>query len=146
MRQDPDWRGVPGLRTGVSFYYCPNTGANSDQIGRPIVPAVYPVEIFSWDAEYSNRYLTARADSPTGMWATAAQSMTATVVFPAHRHIRVSPLWPRMWLSYGAEFGLTSAMCSIYSRMSQVHAVRRYEYCNPQKVVEKPYVADKRLR
>ncbi len=41
-----DWRGVPGLRTGVSFYYCPNTGANSDKSQTYSSYGKIPVEIF----------------------------------------------------------------------------------------------------
>ena len=55
-----------GLRTGVSFYYCPNTGANSDKSQTYSSYGKIPVEIFSRDAEYSNRYLTARADLTYG--------------------------------------------------------------------------------
>ena len=56
-----DYRGVPGLRVGGSFYYCANTAGNSDK------PNFYEgqkasLRIYSGDLQYKNDYVTARAN------------------------------------------------------------------------------------
>ena len=140
-----DWRGVPGLRTGVSFYYCPNTGANSDKSQTYSSYGKIPVEIFSWDAEYSNRYLTARADLTYGHVGNSSAVNDRNGRLPgASPYSRLTPVDKNV-LSYGAEFGFKFGNVFNIAGCPKFMPFGRYEYCNPQKVVEKPYVADKRL-
>ena len=57
-----DYRGVPGLRVGGSWYFCNNIGANSD---KPTTYTSYgdiPVRIYTVDAQYINRFLTFRGN------------------------------------------------------------------------------------
>ena len=49
-----DYRGVKGLRTGVSLYYCRNTAANSDKSQTYAAYDRIPLTMFSWDAQYKN--------------------------------------------------------------------------------------------
>ncbi len=61
-----DYSGVPGLRTGVSFYYCRDAGSNSDKEQTYASIGRIPVAIGTWDAQYRNRYVTARANLTYG--------------------------------------------------------------------------------
>ena len=46
-----DYKGVPGLRAGASFYYCANTGANSDKLTEYPLHKI-PVRIYTAGAQY----------------------------------------------------------------------------------------------
>ena len=54
-----DYRGVPGLRIGGSFYYCANTASNSDKIAT-YAGVKAPLRIYTVDGQYKNKYVTAR--------------------------------------------------------------------------------------
>lgn len=140
-----DWRGIPGLRTGVSFYYCRNTGSNSDKSQTYGSYGRIPVEIFTWDAQYRNRYLTARADLTYGHLGNSAAVNSRNGKLPnASPYSRLTPV-AKNALSYGAEIGFNFGNTFRIAGCPTIVPFARYEYFNPQKVVEKPYTADRRL-
>lgn len=53
-----DYRGVPGLRIGGSFYYCVNTASNSDKVAT-YAGVKAPLRIYTVDGQYKNKYVTA---------------------------------------------------------------------------------------
>ena len=57
-----NYTGVPGLRIGGSIYYCANAGANSDKLITYDEIGKIPVTIYSVDAQYINKYLTAKLE------------------------------------------------------------------------------------
>ena len=57
-----DYKGVPGLRVGASFYYCADAGANSDKEQTYANYGKIPIRIFTADAQYRNKYVTARGN------------------------------------------------------------------------------------
>lgn len=140
-----DWRGVPGLRAGVSFYYCRDTGANSD---KPQTYSSYgriPVEIFTCDAQYRNRYLTARADLTYGHLGNSKAVNERNNRLPgASPYSRLTPV-AKNTLSYGAEVGFNFGNVFSIRGCPTFVPFARYEYFNPQKSVAKPYSADRRL-
>ena len=140
-----DWRGVPGLRTGVSFYYCRNTGANSDKSQTYAGYGQIPVEIVTWDAQYRNKYLTARADLTYGHLGNSRAVNERNGRLPnASPYSRLTPV-AKNALSYGAEVGFNFGNVFRIGGCPTLMPFGRYEYTNPQKVVDKPYTADKRL-
>ena len=140
-----DWRGVPGLRTGVSFYYCRDTGANSD---KPQTYSSYgriPLQIFTWDAQYRNKFLTARADLTYGHLGNSRAVNERNNRLPnASPYSRLTPV-AKNALSYGAEIGFNFGNVFGIRNCPTFTPFARYEYFNPQKSVAKPYAADKRL-
>lgn len=140
-----DWRGVPGLRTGVSFYYCRDTGSNSDKTQTYAAYGRIPLQIVTWDASYSNKWLSARADLTYGHLGNSGAVNARNNRLPnASPYSRLTPV-AKNSLSYGAEIGFNFgrvfgiAGCPIFLPFT------RYEYFNPQKSVAKPYTADRRL-
>ncbi len=140
-----DWRGVPGLRTGMSLYYCRDAGANSDKSQTYSSYGRIPVEIFTWDAQYSNRYLTARADVVYGHLGNSRAVNERNNRLPgASPYSRLTPV-AKNTLSYGAELGFNFGNVFGIKSCPKIMPFARYEYFNPQKSVEKPYTADRRL-
>ena len=140
-----DWRGIKGLRTGVSFYYCHNAGANSDKSQTYSSYGRIPVEIFTWDAQYTNRYLTARADVVYGHLGNSRGVNERNNRLPgASPYSRLTPV-AKNTLSYGAEVGFNFGNVFGIRNCPRFEPFARYEYFNPQKSVEKPYTADRRL-
>lgn len=140
-----DWRGVPGLRTGVSFYYCRNAGSNSDKSQTYAGLGRIPVEIFTWDAQYRNKYLAARADVTYGHIGNTTAVNNRNGKLPnASPYSRLTPV-AKNALSYGAEIGFNLGNVFSIAGCPTLMPFCRYEYFNPQKVVVKPFTADSRL-
>lgn len=140
-----DWRGVQGLRTGVSFYYCRNAGSNSDKSQTYSSYGRIPVEIVTWDAQYRNKWLTARADLTYGhIGNTKAVNERNNRLPNASPYSRLTPV-AKNALSYGVEIGFNFGNVFGIPKCPVLMPFARYEYFNPQKSVAKPYTADKRL-
>lgn len=138
-----DYRGVKGLRTGFSFYYCRNAGSNSDkehtysEIGR------IPVAIGTWDAQYRNRYVTARANITYGYVGNSAKLSEANRrLSNKSPYSRLVPV-AKNALSYGVEAGVNMASC--IKGCPVIYPFARYEYYNPQERGEPGETMDMRL-
>ncbi len=139
-----DYSGVPGLRTGVSFYYCRDAGSNSDKehtyssIGR------IPVAIGTWDAQYKNRFITARANLTYGYIGNAAALSDANrLLSNKSPYSRLIPI-AKNALSYGAEAGV-NLRSLIKGRFPTIYPYARYEYYNPQYRGQGRATMDRRL-
>lgn len=140
-----DWHGVRGLRTGVSFYYCRDTGANSDKSQTYSSYGRIPLEIFSFDAQYRNKIVTVRGDITYGHLGNSRAVNERNNRLPgASPYSRLTPV-AKNTLSYGAELGVNFGNIFSIATCPTLYPYVRYEYFNPQKVVEKPYTADTRL-
>lgn len=141
-----DWVGVKGLRVGASYYYCHNTSANSDK------PSFYgnmgraPLSILSGDAQYTNRYVTARGSV---LWGNLSKSDFISSRNAKHSNAspysRVTPVAKNV-VSCGGEVGVNLRNILGYVSMPELLPFVRYEYYNPQEKVVAPYVADPRLK
>ena len=141
-----DWRGVKGLRLGGSFYFCNNIGANSDKkqtyegLGR------IPLRIWSFDGQYSNRYVTARANVLLGnLGNTDTVNSRNGKLSNNSPYSRLTPVAKRA-VSYGGEVGVNLRNLLHLERMPVVVPFARYEYYNPQQEVTGNYSADNRLQ
>ncbi len=140
-----DWRGVPGLRSGISFYYCNNTGANADKSQTYSSYGKIPVEIFTWDAQYHNKYLTSRADFTYGHLGNSKAVNERNNRLPgASPYSRLTPV-AKNALSYGVEIGFNFGNVFSIAGCPTFIPFARYEYFNPQGSVDKPYSPDHRL-
>ena len=127
-----DYRGVPGLRVGGSFYYCANTAGNSDK------PNFYegqkaPLRIYSGDLQYKNDYVTLRANVVYGNLTNSKFISSKNVRLSNNAsYSRVVPV-AKNAASYAGEVGVN--LRSIFNHNSKVPVIYpfvRYEYYNPQ--------------
>ncbi len=141
-----DWRGVPGLRTGVSFYYCRDAGSNSDKPQTYASTGRIPVAIGSWDAQYNCRYLMARANVIYGYLGHASEvtAINKEVLSSKSPYSRLGPI-AKNALSYGAEIGL-KLNSLIRGKMPAIVPYARYDYYNPQQRGAKGQTMDKRFQ
>lgn len=113
-----DYTGIDGLRTGISFYYCHNTGRNiADNQNRIRIP----VAIGSWDAQYCNQYITARANFTYGY---VGNTIVLTDIAG-----ETSPV-AKNAIGYGTEAGINIASF-IKTDFPDIAPFVRYEYFNP---------------
>lgn len=128
-----NYKGVPGLRLGASFYYLNNAAANSDK------PHTYtfrvPVRIWSVDAQYQHRYFTVRGNLLGGHVGNSSQ-LTAknNRLSSKSPYTRLAPIAEKA-VSYGIEAGLNLQGMVRNPKMPDLVPFARYEYYNPQEKV-----------
>ena len=147
-----NYKGIPGLCVGTSFYYCHNAGANSD---KPQTYALYkiPVRIWSVDIQYQNRYLIARGNFMGGYIGNSDRlgydNSDGAKVSNKSPYSRLAPIAEHA-VSYGGEAGLRLKNMVANRKMPDLIPFFRYEYYNTQeKVVVSQYNtknADNRLK
>lgn len=138
-----DYSGVPGLRTGVSFYYCHDAGRNSDKSQTYSSIGRIPVAIGTWDAQYRCRYVTARANVTYGYLGNAgALGDINRTLSNKSGYSRLVPI-AKNTLSYGAEAGLN--LSALIRKCPVIYPYARYEYYNPQLRGSGTAVMDRRL-
>ena len=130
-----DYRGVPGLRVGGSWYFCNNIGANSD---KPTTYTSYgdiPVRIYTVDAQYINRFLTFRGNCIFGNLGKSDKlSQENLNLGNKSPYTRAVPIAKRA-VSYGAELGLNLQGIAGTPKCPALYPFARYEYYNPQEEV-----------
>lgn len=126
-----DYKGVPGLRVGGSFYYCANTCSNTDKLN-DYSTFKAPLRIYSLDAQYKNRYVTARTNF---IWGNLGNSYQISVANNRQSnkspYTRVTPVAKKA-VSYGGEIGLNLAAFFDGKKAPVIYPFARYEYYNPQ--------------
>lgn len=139
-----DYRGVPGLRVGASWYFCRDIGSNSDKpdyyksIGR------IPLRIYTVDAQYQCPYLTFRGACIFGNLGNSAQlSSVNSALGNKSPYSRTTPIAKRA-VSYGAELGLNLRNITGMEKFPSLWPFARYEYYNPQEEVITRQAADER--
>ena len=142
-----NYTGVPGLRLGGSIYYCPNTGANSDKLLTYDEIGRIPVTIYSLDAQYINKYVTARANYLSGNIAHADQLGAKNgKLSNKSGYSRTTPIAKRA-VSYNAEVGLNlKSIVGGGKNFPVIYPFAQYEYYNPQEKGEGMDVMDARCQ
>ncbi len=139
-----DYRGIPGLRAGGSWYYCNDIGANAD---KPATYAAYgdiPVRIYTVDAQYTNRFLTFRGNCVFGNLGKSDRLSQANQNLGNNSpYTRTTPVAKRA-VSYGAELGLNLQGMASSPGWPVLFPFVRYEYYNPQEEVTARQGADPR--
>lgn len=137
--------GVPGLKLGGSFYYCHNTGANSDKTATYKSIGDIPLRIYTADVQYKNKYLTARANMVYGNLGNTVELSNANGKLSGlSPYSRVTPIAKKA-VSYGGEVGFNlRSLCRGNMRVPVIYPFVRYEYYNPQEEVLSPHTAELR--
>ena len=145
-----NYSGVPGLRLGACLYWCANAGKNADKlVTYKGIGGKVPVTIFSFDAQYMNRYVTARANFMQGHVGNADKvSSINTKLSNKSPYSRITPIAKKA-LSYSVEAGLN--LKSIFSGVENfpvIYPFAHYSYYNPQEKSAAPdtQVMDKRCQ
>lgn len=142
-----NWTGVPGLRIGASVFFNPNAGKNADKLVTYDDLDDINIFIYSFDAQYVNRYVTARANFLSG-------SMTETVGIASKNrtysskspYSRVGPIGKRV-LDYSLELGLNvKSFFPSVKNFPSIYPFVHYNYYNPLEKVESGMIADKRCQ
>jgi len=142
-----NYTGISGLRVGGAFYYCANTGANSDKLITYDEIGRIPVTIFSVDAQYNNKYVTARANWLTGHIAHAHEVGAKNgKLSNKSGYSRLTPV-AKHAVAYNAEvgFNLKSLMGGGRS-FPVVYPFAQYEYYNSQEKGDGMDVMDNRCQ
>lgn len=141
-----NYSGVPGFRVGLSGYYCHNVTANTDKRSKYSAVGRAAVKILSADAQFKNRFVTARANV---IWGDLDKSDKISAVntsrtdngYPSGK-MRVTA---SKALCYGAEAGLNISAFFHNPKVPVIYPFVRYDYSNPQKEGTGKQVMDKRL-
>lgn len=134
-----DYKGVPGLRVGGSFYYCANVGANSDKLDSYSKYAdKIPVRIYTADLQYRNKYVIVRGNAVYGnLGNSAAVSKVNVGQSNKSPYSRVIPV-AKNAVSYAAEAGFNiRSLFRDNQKVPVIYPFARYEYYNPQEKGEK---------
>ena len=142
-----NYNGVPGLRIGVSGYYCHDVTANADKRAKYSSVNGAGLKILSADAQYKNTYVTARANVIWGELDKADKISSINTSrsdnsYPSGK-MRVTA---KNALCYGAEVGLNVSAFFHNSKVPVIYPFVRYDYSNPQQKGEGKSVMDKRLQ
>ena len=152
-----DYRGVPGLRVGASFYYCADATRNADKeykytysqstsSGTQSVDYKVPVRIYSADAEYKNRYVTARANIIYGNLDNSARVSSTSLSNNSNYHHGSMRSTAESALCYGAEAGVNLSAFFRGKKCPVIYPFARYEYYNSQQSGEGSVVPDPRCQ
>jgi len=142
-----DWKGVPGLRIGGSVFYNPNAGKNADKLVS--YDGIDDINIFmySFDAQYINKYFTARGNFMTG-------TMSGTVGLTSYNksysskspYSRMGPIAKKA-VDYYFEVGLNlRSFFPSCEKFPAIYPFAHYNYYNPQEECESGLTADKRCQ
>ena len=142
-----NYTGVPGLRLGGAIYYCPNTGANADKLITYDEIGKIPVTIWSLDAQYTDRYVTARANYLSGNIAHADQVGAKNgKLSNKSGYSRTTPIAKRA-VSYNAEVGVNlKNLVGGSEHFPVIYPFVQYEYYNSQEKGEGMDVMDARCQ
>lgn len=142
-----NYTGVPGLRLGGAIYYCPNTGANADKLITYDEIGKIPVTIWSLDAQYTDRYVTARANYLSGNIAHADQVGAKNgKLSNKSGYSRTTPIAKRA-VSYNAEVGVNlKNLVGGSKHFPVIYPFVQYEYYNSQEKGEGMDVMDARCQ
>lgn len=140
-----NWTGVKGLRLGGSVYYCPNAGKNSDKLNWYDNIDDINVFIYSFDAKYQNRFVTAQANYLNGSVSASKELSEIN-----SRYSKLSPYSlqgpiAKRATTYSIEAGIN--LKSVFSGVKNfptVYPFAHYEYYNPQFKGVGTQVMDKR--
>lgn len=144
-----DYRGVKGLRLGVSGYLCPDPAKNSDKsnkYSRYTAEGKNTIGIVSADAQYRNRYLTLRACALYGSLAHSDIISSVSLSNKSGYHSGAMRKVAHTALTYGAEIGLNLRSLTSCERCPVLHPFVRYEYFNPQQSAEGQATVDPRCQ
>ena len=129
-----NYNGVPGLKVGGSVYYCNNVAANSDKLNEySRIGDNVSLWIYSADAQYKNKYVTARANMIYGNLSHSDMlTQINATISGLSPYTRTTPI-AKHAVSYGGEVGFNlRSICKDNPKVPVIYPFARYEYYNPQ--------------
>ena len=141
-----EYKGLPGLRLGGSFYYCANAGSNADKASTYAKIGKVPVRLYSTDLQYKHRYFTLRGNLIYGNMGNSDGVTSINRFQPnASPYSKLTPI-AKNAISYGGELGINLSSIINSEKCPVIYPFARYEYYNPQEKMEKGLVAEKRCQ
>ncbi|MBR1688678.1 MAG: hypothetical protein IJ710_09165 [Prevotella sp.] len=142
-----NWTGVPGLRVGASLLYNPNAGKNADKLMTYSELGKINVLLYSFDAQYINKYVTARANYFSGNISETVGITAANRRYSSKSpYSRMGPVAKRA-VDWSVEAGVNlKAFFPSVKGFPVVYPFAHYNYYNPQEECETGLVADKRCQ
>ncbi len=132
-----DFNGVKGLRLGTSMYYCHDAGQNCDRLITFNSYDPVNVKIFSFDAQYKNRFVTFRGNYLCGKL-TEAQIVDRVLrtYSSGSGYSRALNVADKA-LTYNFEIGCNlKNIFNLGGKFPTIHPFAHYEYYNPQEKVK----------
>ncbi|MBR0273575.1 MAG: hypothetical protein IJQ59_05725, partial [Bacteroidaceae bacterium] len=127
-----EYEGVPGLRLGATYYFCNDVTANTDKRYKYSSVGRSSLHIVTADAQYVNKYVTARANIIWGQLQNARLISSVNLSNTSNYHHGAMHRVAKNALAYGAEVGLNLKSLIPCKRMPALYPFARYEYFNPQ--------------
>lgn len=128
-----DYVGVPGLRVGGSIYYCADAGKNADKVYKYAKVGKVPVRIYTADAQFKNKYVTARGNFIYGNLGNAAGVSSVVLSNKSNYHSGAMRKTAKNAMAYGAEAGVNlKALVHGSKQFPVLYPFARYEYYNSQ--------------
>lgn len=140
-----DWVGVSGLRLGFSTFINPNAGKNCEKLVNYDNLDNVNIYLYSFDAQFVNRYVTARANVLHG-YVSAADQINARSVSKDSPYGTRKRGFGSHALTYGAEVGVNVAALTGIEKFPVIYPFVQYNYYNPQESAAHGSVADPRTQ
>ena len=146
-RQRLDYKGLPGLRIGASFYYCRDVTANADKKYKYSSVGASALKIYSADAQFRNKYLTIRGNIIYGDLENSSAISKITLSNNSNYYHGTMRNIAQNALCYGLEAGINlSAFFPKEKKCPVIYPYARYEYYNPQEEAEGSAMIEKRCQ
>ncbi|MCQ2250543.1 MAG: hypothetical protein MJZ66_05485 [Bacteroidales bacterium] len=141
-----DYKGVPGLRIGASYYYLADAGKNADKYQTYSSCGKATVKIITADVQYKNKFVTFRGNILDGNLDNSSDISKKNIKLSNKSpYSRLTPIASKA-VSYGCEAGLNVKPFFQSGKFPDLVPFVRYEYYNPQEKGESDQVMDPRLK
>lgn len=141
-----DYKGVPGLRVGASLYYCGDVTKNADKPYKYSRAENSSVTIWSVDAQYKNKYVTARGNLISGALDNADKISSVVLSNNSSYHHGAMRKVAKNALCYGVEVGINLSAFFPQKKCPVIYPYARYEYYNPQEKAADGDTVEKRCQ
>lgn len=139
-----DYVGVKGLRTGISGYYCAQTGDNADKPHKYSKCGDTGLYILTADAQYQNKWITARGNIIYGHLNNSDKISNVTLSNKSNYHSGAMRKVAECALAYGAEIGVNVKSVLAGTKCPTLYPYVRYEYFSPQHKAAEGAIVDER--
>lgn len=140
-----DWVGVPGLRVGFSSYINPNMGKNCEKLNLYESYDDINLYMYSFDAQYANRYFTARGNVLHSYLSNSSGVNSRAVSSASPYGSRKRGVGSHA-LSYNAEVGVNVASFFPETKCPVIYPFVQYAYYDPQETTSSGTIKDKRTQ
>lgn len=141
-----DYRGVPGLRVGTSVYYCHDVTANADKRYKYSGVGQSALALYSADAQFKNKYVTARGNIIYGNLQNASKISAVTLSNLSNYYHGAMRKVAKNAMCYGVEAGVNLSAFFPQKKVPVIYPYARYDYYNPQEKGENGTTVEQRCQ